>query len=61
VFIPVSFIQASVIIRTAAPLVFGENLSAGILSTGGAPDIANLYEVKGIMEHRAGTVIFDIV
>ena len=34
-------------------------LTAGIVSTGGTPNFANLGKLKGATEHRAGTCIFN--
>ncbi|ACA20321.1 alanine racemase domain protein [Methylobacterium sp. 4-46] len=37
----------------------GEGLEAGIVSTGGTPNLRHLGAVRGATEHRAGTVIFN--
>jgi D-serine deaminase-like pyridoxal phosphate-dependent protein len=34
-------------------------LEAGLISTGGTPNLAHLGELKGATEHRAGTYIFN--
>ena len=34
-------------------------LEAGIVSTGGSPNIPNIGKLKGATEHRAGTSIFN--
>jgi D-serine deaminase-like pyridoxal phosphate-dependent protein len=36
-----------------------EGLDLGIISTGGTPNMANLGQLKGATEHRAGTYIFN--
>jgi D-serine deaminase-like pyridoxal phosphate-dependent protein len=37
----------------------GEGLVAGIVSTGGTPNLRHLGEVRGATEHRSGTSIFN--
>lgn len=34
-------------------------LEAGIVSTGGTPNLSNLGRIKGVTEHRSGTSIFN--